>query len=801
MIFSSCAKEQDTENELSTYLPQESALIIQTNSLINFLTTVDSTEFFKDNASLLQNSSWDHLKNFVALTSPEKALVAIVNREKGRSDYLVISDSLPEIKIDSLRNHSLETLKFESYEIKKTGTEDFITFTSSIDETYFASSSLQLLQNTLKNEQKELLEDENFKMVMAAADPNKTTLFINNSELDKIFNKLFVNIKIPVLALSAWTTLDLEIVGENLILNGVASSAANSADLLDIFEGMASQPNEISQITPAQATGFYSFTYQNFEKFYRKLADFRKDSSEVSSNHLLNFSKEAGVIFFETNNVFVLNTTDPVLAAENFPSTEQVSMYREFPVFINPEPDIFSEKLHPLVTENNLKFYAYLGNFMLFSETIAGIETVISNYQNNTTYSKRADYSEAVENLAGSSSLLFVWVPEKFKSSLAKAASQEDVADIKELDLQNYSFASLQFVQETDFAHVHGFLLAEGETPKTETVSEIGVIKLKSPLGTRPFVVNMDKQPEVLVQDEENILYLYSRNGDLQWKKQISGRILGEIHQVDIFKNGNIQIVFATPGEVHMLDRNGNSVKPFPLEFKDPVTQPLSVFDYDNKRDYRLVVTQDQNLLMYDGKGKQVKGFDFGKTGSQIARPPKHIRMGSKDYIVVPELDGSINILSRQGRSRISVKEKVQTVTNWYENQRKFVSATEDGNLVFINENGKVETLSSSTNGNLEVTATENLLVSLSENILRINGKEINLDFGLYTPPQIFGSGKNQFVAVTDTQAKRVYIFDSNGHLLPGLPVYGNSVIDLSTGNNAVFAVQGEDNSVLVYQL
>ncbi len=85
---------------------------------------------------------------------------------------------------------------------------------------------------------------------------------------------------------------------------------------------------------------------------------------------------------------------------------------------------------------------------------------------------------------------------------------------------------------------------------------------------------------------------------------------------------------------VYILDRNGKDVGPFPIKFNDEITQPLSVFDYDNKKNYRFFVVQGKETLMIDTKGKTVKGFKFNKANGNIVSQPKHFRIGTKDYIV-----------------------------------------------------------------------------------------------------------------------------------------------------------------------
>ena len=94
-----------------------------------------------------------------------------------------------------------------------------------------------------------------------------------------------------------------------------------------------------------------------------------------------------------------------------------------------------------------------------------------------------------------------------------------------------------------------------------------------------------------------------------------------------------MQIVFSTPNKIYVLDRLGRDVGTFPLNFKDKITQAISVFDYDKNKNYRFLVTQNKSLLMYDSNGKQVKGFKH-KSNATVNTSPQHIRYNGKDYIV-----------------------------------------------------------------------------------------------------------------------------------------------------------------------
>lgn len=802
-LFFSCTLDKKEISDLQDFIPTETDYLLQSPDLSNFLNNLDSTSFFKNNPSLFKNSNILHLQNLNNLSGLKESLVVFVQNEEGIGNYLLITRDSLQIDTDSIQNRSRETLKYEEFETQKISTENFTTYFTAKSDVFLVSNSQGLLESVMKKDFK-TISSEGYNMARTVADKNRTSLFINNKSIDTLFKNIFPASSLPLNNLGAWSVLDLEIEDQNFLINGILSLEDDSPELMDVFQDVPAQKNRIAEITPTNASGFYSFTYSDFGMLFKNLNNFRKDSLEISPNHILNFTKEAGIIYSEEN-LLAFTTTDPELAKESLIAAEKLSDFRGIEIFQNPDPEHFSEFLRPLVKEDGLKLYAFLEDFLIYSNSTESIENIITNFQNNTTLYKQQYYQEAVANLAGSSSLLFVANNANIKRALRENSSEEYKNKIEALDLKGYPITAIQFVQDQNFAHLHGILkMSQGNT--SEGIRQLASIKLDSELGILPHLVqnNKTKELEILVQDEENVLYLFNSNAELQWKKEFSTRITGDIVQVDLYRNGNFQYLFNTPNALHVLDRNGKPVKPFPLEFKDEITRPVTVFDYDNNGNYRFVVTQKNNLLMYDSKGKILHGFDFDRTDSPILQSPKHIRLKNKDYIVFPEENGKLNIISRQGNSRISVKERIEPSENeWYEHKGNFVSANSAGQLVFVDEDGNVEKRGNASEANLKISATENILASISENILKINGKEITLDYGLYTAPKIFQPKGKNYITVTDTQAQRLLVFDENANLLPGFPVYANSAADMAVdkNNNILITVKGEENSVLIYRM
>lgn len=208
---------------------------------------------------------------------------------------------------------------------------------------------------------------------------------------------------------------------------------------------------------------------------------------------------------------------------------------------------------------------------------------------------------------------------------------------------------------------------------------------------------------------------------------------------------------------------------------------------------------------MYNTQGKLVKGFTFKQAQSNISLPPKHIRIDKKDFIVVKEDNGTLNLLNRLGKPRVKIKTKSDySDQDIYPYLKTFTTTDTEGNLVQIDTKGNVVKTPLGLDKVHQITTTTKSLVSLSENILTIKGIPVTLPYGAYTAPKIFYLNNIIYVSVTDRETEKVYLFYSNGTPVNGFPVYGNTAIDLANADkdNALeLLVQSETNDILVYKI
>lgn len=753
-------------------------------------TIAKSTRF----SSHLENSAI--LKHFQPTSG---SLLCMNILEDSVAAFTLITKNEPHLfLVDSLTKVLIDTINDRNTKIQRLTIDSQIVYTSIKDSVFIASSSQRLLKSILEGKTE---KNVNFQKIYNIKNTGDFTAIIKGEPI-VISDSLSVNF-------ASWSGLDLTVLPDGLQASGVALAGDTIPQILTIFEGQVPQQNDISKVIPTKALGALAFTFNDAESFQNRIKDFRKDTIIKTSTELFGSINEVGVISLSDEEVIVLKSIDPSLTKESlarFITAE--GSFREVSISSFSEKDLFNETFYPLINNVQPKFSFQLENFFVFTESKLGTEQIITAFQNNDCLHQASYYEIHQSQLSSASSLVFFkmhgTIPLGISGFLAANSNEKE----DNIYLKNYPLTALQFSYDRNFAHVN-YICTEASTRKKTvgTVSEVFSLKLPNEIIGDPqfFSNHRTGEKEVVFQDITNSVYLVSSKGKVLWKAKLDNPILGKINEVDLLRNGKKQLAFATKSTFYMLDRTGRLVTPFPIKFKDPITQPLSVFDYDTNRKYRFVITQGKEIYMYNAKGKIVKGFNFRKTKSNIVQPPKHIRLGNKDYIAIAEENGKLNLLSRVGKSRVNVSKNFKFSEIPVTKERnQFVVITTDNKKESISQNGKVSSRRLNVSDNYSFAIKGTTKATLDDNLLRINGKLVELPFGVYTRPQLYFANKTTYISITETQENKVYVYDSFRSLLPGFPVFGTSqaaIGNTSKKGKLIVVVKGDPKEILLYSM
>ena len=451
---------------------------------------------------------------------------------------------------------------------------------------------------------------------------------------------------------------------------------------------------------------------------------------------------------------------------------------------------VFKNKVN--ISDGNLIINIDASNNLIY------INGVVDNYSlnSNSNYKKIA-FEEIIEN---EEKLYFDFKNDLLTDYEIISTNQENKFDFFQLDSTDAVldlYKIFQFKEGDNLANINGIISNFKDDSKNSEIELKFETSISNEIILGPLIVknHTNNKNEVFIQDSENIIYLINDNGQIEWTKKINGRVIDEIKQIDSYKNGRLQYVFATQNSLHMIDRKGRDVGKFPLKFKDQITKPVSVFDYDNNKNYRLLITQNDELFMFDSKGNRVRGFDYNKKNKIITKP-EHFRISNKDIIVFKTSD-DLKILNRRGKVRIKINGDYNySKDEIFQYQNSLLTTTVNNKIVKIDMNGNSKQVSSmSFNG--KYVSDKKTIYTLQKNILSNSKKNIEIQFGKYENFSAISDKKNTLINIYDSQNNKLYLFDDEINTVKGFPILADANASFILENNKIeFSVISDSKKI-----
>ncbi len=606
-----------------------------------------------------------------------------------------------------------------------------------------------------------------------------------------------------------WSSYDF-LTGRNTLglqrLENAPDTSAHREYLLTDIPALPLQ--RVASLIPADADSWISYSLEQAGLFSENQE--RLTGNENPNPELLESTEQLSLVEVNSSMILILHSLNASLIEEALrPWRGEATEFQGALIFPLEQTNLLAETFAPLLRHlPSPRFYAALEDTFIFSESLEALQGLISHKNRRDTFDQTRAYQYLNPSLASESSILLI---SKNPAASALASDSLFVGGLSPALLRRLPDGYLLGSQNNlENPYTLGtYLFLDGDLPadKQERVREVFTASLESPPATRPqFLKNhRDGTMDIAVQDENNTLYLFSNSGTLLWKKDIGSRIQGDIRQVDLFRNGRLQMAFTTTNELQVLDRDGKTVSPFPKKFEGGNLNPLAVFDYENNRNYRLVATQGANVFMYDGEGRAVTGFKFRDAGSTVINPPEHFRISGRDYLVFQLENGQLKILNRVGDTRISVKEAFEFSGNRvYEYRNGFAFTDRKGNLITIDTRGKIGRNALNLGPDHGMDASTRTLALMDDNRFRVKANEKELELGVYSRPQLFYLYDIIYVAVTDLQSQQVHLFRSTAEEVSGFPVEGSGLSDMAdmdNDRNPELAIPYRNSAIRVYKV
>ncbi len=640
----------------------------------------------------------------------------------------------------------------------------------------------------------------------------EVSLLVDNTSIDALKHFLGLKNIFPTsLWSSGWSGVDFTMNQNALLSEGVYQPKDSISDFSYIFKGVEALSNSIQQVVPSKIHSLSSYTYDDYAILKENISDYNNKSIEFKSTFLDEFLKNIDEVstFENTSGRYVaFRTIDEDIELSKLSlGYSKYETYRSLEVYKLKNAIDFGKKLHPLLSNNqHYEYFVRNGEYLLFASSFKAIKAYIGIIKTKDFLINTHWFSNFYSHLSRQSN---VFVLQNNKEALKQLSFTEESA-AKKIKLSGFDYSAFQLISDDDFSHINSILFKVPYVASSSKFSLVNTLDLDTDMVAGPWIVtsHLTGKKEILAQDRENYLYQFSSSGKRLWKKQLDATILGDIIQVDRYKNKRLQLVFATQKSIYLLDRNGKDVADFPVRLKAPCTQPIAVFDYDNNRNYRLALVQDSIVTLLSINAKKIKGFSYeNSANAPLLQPVKHIRVGTKDYLVVNNASLGVQFLNRKGENRITINtsKPVKSLNEWSWYKGAFSSITSEGILLQINEQG-VLTQKKVKGAFSKVwwDSSSDFSVLKSNNVLDVNSNSISLNASnSYDLPLIHTVKSKKVVSITNSKNQEVWLFDAKANPLKGTPIYGRSqalITYLSDKKGYFIVVQGDKDAIFIYQ-
>lgn len=654
--------------------------------------------------------------------------------------------------------------------------------------------------------------------------------YINTNYLNKLAG-IFANpVEIDTTPLK-WLThlmyLDLNIENDKIHLSGFAVNDTSKINYLSAFDGIRGVGFDMKNIVPASSSYVLHASVEDVSQWHVGLKNYwrKHEPSQLTQIgelenrfdfNIRNFyefmANEVGYFVLESNRsfnsdlIFCIEHKSQELAAQFFESLAKkantdtalyLENYAERQIRHINIDEIPSRLFGSMYAGFPSAYYFIDGSYVYFGNSQQVLEILIDDIDNENTWRRSVKTNAFLESTHEDANFsMFV----KSNGALNQVGKVLNENWAKYLEDNKTILSQIEY-GAVQFSHVDGeyytslLLQHPGELIKQVKPQSFEIQQLQgfaNNLISKPFAVrnHNDRTLEMMVQDEAFTLHLLDANLKPSLQIPLKGKLKSKIYQVDYYKNGKLQYLFALDKTVHMIDRTGTYIPGYPLTLKsENAINELSLIDYDKSRNYRIMVADSKgNYYLYDKAGKLLDGWNPKKMGSSPATLGKHIRVQKNDYMLLAQKNGIFQNLTRRGDARdgfpIDLKGTISQdyfISKGSKPANTEISAlTELGELVSFNLAGVVTDRKQLVREDDQVsfhlvnsaTEKEFLVIKKNKNTLTIHNEalaeqfKVEIDAEKLIYQYYFFGVDNQLIIIIDLERKQGYLYNQDGRLL-----------------------------------
>lgn len=636
-----------------------------------------------------------------------------------------------------------------------------------------------------------------------------------------------------------WSGLDVNIKNTELLLNGYSMLADTGTQLIRILKNQESVGMSIADQFPFDTKEYTHLSLNNYSEFYHNWTAYLAQndpakevlSSMMPTNKKLGSTPEDFHGQWWAGEMAVLKTEEGKEYAvflsksgrEAFKILSNLAHLSQPTVITVDYQDYKIKELnfnHLLYTHFGpwfkgftKSYFTIVGELVVFSHSINDLKAYIDVLEDGMILSKNESYTSFSDNLGRNLNYTYYnnrpQSPNKIWPVLSSGTNQE--IQKTALFKSDLSAFSLQLNWKNGMVYTGVFAGLNG---KKKQLSSDWQLMLESEIIRGPFKVtdHTDGSHKYVVFDDYRQVYLINDQGDIVWKKQLEEKPISDVFEVDYYKNGKIQYLFNTANYVYMIDLTGALMKDYPVKLNSEAAAGLSLIDYNNDKDYRILIPgKNGQVYNYQKDGSLLKDWKSKNTNKNIVKPVHHVVANSNDYLIAESDDGDAIMFDRTGKVRMEIRKSFENAlgSDFYANRTNskgmMVTTDINGKLIYIPEKGKVKQTDFGDynrdhfflyndfngNGNYEFIYLDQKELQVFDRFKKTMMSYV-FENDINVVPKIYTLSGRKFLCVLDQKKQKLYLFNSDGLVATNITASSDYLIDMYKGKAFVLAASGK---------
>ncbi len=725
------------------------------------------------------------------------------------------------------------------------------------------SENGQLIEETLINiDNKKAYETSKLDKLSFVKSLGNYNLYINHKNIPTFLSafvdlsKLGVTANLPNFA--AWSAFGVNVSNSSISLKGVTITDDVTFQYYDCFNNMQAQEFNFKKLLPSNTSYFFGVNFSNENLFAQNLKEYytvnkintknitRDSINIIKQNYNLynqlieNFGNE--VLQVNLSNVQFSFDSCEVLAVKLKNKEKLLNQLKAIAINDSLNADTIISKLPNLYKINLLNYFDYTwgniflnkqanyalvyGEYVLFANNALVLSSFYNSQLKGNLLAKDANYLAHQSELSINSNIEFFINNNLFVPQMESIVNSELVDDYKSNMgyFKKTRFVSYQMNATNDKNYLTNVQIDFNTTSnsKTELLWELAI---DTNLAIKPQIVfnSSTNQNCIFIQDLRNQVYLINNESKVLFKVPISGKIVGNVNQVDAFNNGNTQYLFNTNSQIYLIDETGKNVQGYPIWIPTGTNYPIQVSDYLNDKSYQIfAVGKYYKIWCYNIQGRLQSGWNPKNSYPNPIQNIKSFKFRNELISYVINEKGKLNFYQFNGKPYSYFGLDSNAVYKYMNHQ---VIDTGFIKFYYIDSTNNFKVKEYHTNGtkkdiiltNINFIPTDNFDLNSNFYFYENRNQKVNLfnSIGnrIYTKnltdsssPQLELIYKNGAVHVCylDSLKGKVYLEKLNNSLLENFPVNANYFFTfghLNNDENYFLITSDFDNKLFVYQV